>query len=61
MAREPATCGRCHRPVADMDLTPMWKPGVSQPLRICNQDKCWDIAKARGYRLREQTNEDDAT
>lgn len=45
-------CGLCPRVVSepDLDLTDMWKPGVAQPLRICNSFDCWETAEAQGYR-----------
>jgi hypothetical protein len=45
-------CELCSRVVSepDLDLTNVWKPGIAQPLRICNSHDCWEEAEAQGYR-----------
>jgi hypothetical protein len=57
-------CGLCPRVVSEpeLDLTKMWKPGIDQPLRICNDPACWKSAEDQGYRLQaDLAHESDAT
>jgi hypothetical protein len=50
-------CALCPRIVSEpeLDLTQMWKVGVAQPLRICNDPACWERAESQGYRLRDDS------
>lgn len=57
-------CGLCPRVVSEpeLDLTEMWKPGVTQSLRICNAPACWERAEDLGYLLQaDRGHESDAT